>query len=1035
LICRSGTDMLRSIKRTTEVIGRRTEDIICWAGGVVGSLLFAFSPANWSQSVIDEVYSLNAFFLVVILFVAYVWLRAPDEGLPFLTGFMGILGLVSLVIISALTVRECIVYNDFWDTAIHYVLGVLGLWALSGVLIYAWKKNPKDRMLYLMSFVFGLGLTNYQVLLLLVVALVLLVMLKDLTLFRDFVIVLTPYAVVYLLATRNILPALEHPASATAYVYILLSFTFLALVYFFLPNGKSVAPAAAFAILGVAVYVFMPLSSETNPPINWGYPRTWEGFQHAISRGQYEKISPTSIFSMQFVHQVGDYLRDLRGTFTLPVALLGFLPFTAWNIHVSGRRLRVLWAAVGMAALAVALIVVEEVMAPTLGEIAFLSVSYRFLIAGIMILAVMGGTIIVGLEIREIFCRMILRRLPAVSEHPLVDTDIDANSRKWTMVTFLSFLVMSVVLIALASPKGDIQDEFIQRVKFISSHCLYAFWIGYGLVFGLAFVDTIFKGNRFITWFGLTGTLLLPFLPILTNAYNKELIRTSGGAEMTRHDFGWQFGNYQLRGAEAIEEELAADEEPIPNPFFPGEMGPDAIFFGGTDPGRFVPTYMIYCADVRPDVFLITQNALADNTYMSVMRDLYGNQIWIPAQEDSAKAFQRYVEEVKSGRRPPNAELTIENGRVQVSGALGVMEINGILAQMIFEYNNYKHDFYVEESYVIPWMYPYLEPHGLIMKINRSPSVLAEESVRNDQDFWDWYTRRLSSNPLFLRDVVARKSFSKLRSAIAGLYARRGLFRDAENAFRQSRILYSLSPEANFRLAQEVLMQMNRFDEAVELMRDFGRQDPGNDRVQDFINQIERIKDVSKKITALEAQRSQGKMDVNTALDLSEAYLQVQRMGDFMAMMNSLMTATNLPAPIFYRAASMLRSARQLPEMVRAVDLCMQNMPSNSPPEVFLNLSRMYAEAGRADRMLGPLQEFLKRQPNDWKAWLDLAYIQLTVGQTNNAAQSLSQARNRGGQEAMQIIQQDDRFAPLRPRLGMPQRSLLGIPGITGPAT
>ncbi len=27
-----------------------------------------------------------------------------------------------------------------------------------------------------------------------------------------------------------------------------------------------------------------------------------------------------------------------------------------------------------------------------------------------------------------------------------------------------------------------------------------------------------------------------------------------------------------------------------------------------------------------------------------------------------------------------------------------------------------------EESYVIPWMYPYLSPHGLIMKINQKVS-------------------------------------------------------------------------------------------------------------------------------------------------------------------------------------------------------------------------------------------------------------------------------------------------------------------------
>ena len=54
---------------------------------------------------------------------------------------------------------------------------------------------------------------------------------------------------------------------------------------------------------------------------------------------------------------------------------------------------------------------------------------------------------------------------------------------------------------------------------------------------------------------------------------------------------------------------------------------------------------------VRPDVYLITQNALADDTYMSVERDLYGDEIWIPSKEDSAESFNIYVSEVQSGKR------------------------------------------------------------------------------------------------------------------------------------------------------------------------------------------------------------------------------------------------------------------------------------------------------------------------------------------------------------------------------------------------
>ena len=157
--------------------------------------------------------------------------------------------------------------------------------------------------------------------------------------------------------------------------------------------------------------------------------------------------------------------------------------------------------------------------------------------------------------------------------------------------------------------------------------------------------------------------------PIVQNYTDDRLVFELGGAEQNGHTFGWQFGAYQLEGAKAINEQIAADEEPLPDPAWPEPMEPFSIFFGGTDPGRFVPTYMIYSALFRPDVYLITQYALADDTYMSVERDLYGDEIWIPSKEDSAEAFNVYVDEVQRGVRQANGDLKIENGRVQVTGA------------------------------------------------------------------------------------------------------------------------------------------------------------------------------------------------------------------------------------------------------------------------------------------------------------------------------------------------------------------------------
>ena len=1021
LICRSGSDILRESAHAAHAEDRRMEDLICWVSGVVCSLMFAFSPVMWSQSVIVEVYSLNAFFLVLIFLLVYMWLR-----------------------------------------------------------------RPSDPTLFATAFIFGLGLTNYQVLLLAALALVLAVMVKDLALLRDFVIAGIPFLVVLVLIFKmDMLPGIQHPLHWTCAMYMSLNFLMLMLVYFFLPRGKTVAISLFLMELGIAFYAYEPIVSDLrNPPMNWGYPRTWEGFKHAITRGQYEKIKPSDIFSANFIHQVGAYLEDLRGQFTLLAAPLGFLPFTVWQIKFRGKRYNALYGAIALSIAAVAIAMLERFL--PVGDTMFGTV-YKLLFCGVLLMLAIGGLVLLlGLG-TNFFLIMTGRKKADLSERVLsglilfgaatlfilllvlvggnlgavtaplrmakeitgdrlssifwqsggiilfvagtpllagavlwlmrsrfeLRMTIAEESQKWVVSTLIGFIMLSLLLISLANLKLDIQDMFIQRVKFISSHGLYAFWIGYGMIFSLALVDHTFKGHKAVRMLTLGAALMLPIIPLNENRANSELIRRYGGAEQTGHDFGWQFGNYQLRGAEAINEELSPTEEPLPNPEYPLEMTQDAIFYGGTDPGRFVPTYMIYSARVREDVYLITQNALADNTYMSVMRDLYGDSIWIPAQPDSARAFQVYVAEVKSGKRPKNAQLTIEGGRVQVSGALGVMEINGILAEMIFDHNNHRHGFYVEESYVIRWMYPYLSPHGLIMKINRDKGKnhLTASVVREDTDFWDWYTRRLTNSTKFQRDVVARKSFSKLRSAIGGLYSAGRRAAEAENAFQQARLLYALSPEANFRLVQEVLMPQRRLEEAKELMEEFNRQDPGNSKVPDFLRHVDKLIELDGRMETFEKKMGNQQLDLGQALELAAIYQQAGQLTKLLGLSSSLLKNTDLPPIAAYRIAETLSRANQHKQAAEALDRCVDKLPANTPPEAYLNMAHIYHQAKNLAGMQKALDVYLRKKPSDWKAWFDMASLQLGLSKKDDAIRSLEQAIRLGGDQAIAVLQKDGRFS------------------------
>jgi len=71
------------------------------------------------------------------------------------------------------------------------------------------------------------------------------------------------------------------------------------------------ASIASLLILGAAclVSLYIAVASMTTPPVNWGYPRTVEGFLHTISRGQYDQIHPTAEIDRYFYQAGAIFLR------------------------------------------------------------------------------------------------------------------------------------------------------------------------------------------------------------------------------------------------------------------------------------------------------------------------------------------------------------------------------------------------------------------------------------------------------------------------------------------------------------------------------------------------------------------------------------------------------------------------------------------------------------------------------------------------------------------------------------------------------
>ena len=280
-----------------------------------------------------------------------------------------------------------------WSQAVIaevYALGALFL-ALTMLLTYKWIKCPRTSTLVWLGLVFGLGLTNYQVLLLAALPIGLAVFVRRWRLGLSFVAVGVPLGLTLCLLALDAekmgvggvfaahavgLAALwaacwrfrrmrRFAAVMTALAAVglglvltgtltwepaLASWRFwwpfvwdaavLALAWRWVLRGRCVALTLLAVQLGLAVYLYMPIASSFGPAMDWGYTREWAGFSRAIMRGQYEALAPSDWLSVDYLRQLWRYLCDLCLQFSVPAVLLGVAGTAAiawvWRKHRRG---------------------------------------------------------------------------------------------------------------------------------------------------------------------------------------------------------------------------------------------------------------------------------------------------------------------------------------------------------------------------------------------------------------------------------------------------------------------------------------------------------------------------------------------------------------------------------------------------------------------------------------------------------------------------------------------------------------------------
>ena len=797
------------------------------------SLLFAFSFSFWTQAVIAEVYTLHALLVCLFLISLYWWVRRPQLDRPILATFLA----------------------------------------------------------------FSLCMSNHHLTLALAPLPLLVALLVRRDLFWEVLIAsIVSAALVYLGFAYLSKDATTWATAMRFFYFAMLSLIVLLVIKWRRTDIKIILLVPVAVIVGLLPYAYMPLASSTNPPMNWGYTRTPEGFFYSINRTQYagslsDLIVRTLGKGMGTAPEKPPEPQDPDRISTLELGREFVAFYTARLLENF-----TLWSVVAFFA---------------------------------AILAVL--------------------RLPL-------------RQRTFVYVLFCGFFLAAFLQPIMERTETTIDTWSLQFPYHGYAYLMFALVCAVGTAFVVARLASRRPALRY-------SAFLLPLLPLWTGISNEPL------CTQRNHWFGWDYGHDMLK-----------------------DLPKGAFVFGGTDPGRFVPTYMIlgesfvdpkYKRDPdfdRRDLVIVTQNALADAFYQKYIHDHYapgrpkakgwfekwlGRDKQYPPDDTLMPSEQELVEIVR------NVTMNLPPGANPQDPNVGIL-YHAAIAQWIFEKNKDKREFFIEESFPMEWTYPYAVPHGLCYRLNKEPlATLPPDVVEQDFRYWNDYVDRLLSDKNYQVDFDAKRSFSKLRNSTGNIYRARKMWPEAERAYRQALQLHPNNMESLVALS-DILRAQKRWDEMEVIWDKAIEGDPNNRAVLKARQRVTRLREADRQIDALRGELAANPANAEAISNLLRVYME-----------------TGQPDLAKQQLEQSARDFGDNPDFLKfAVDFCNSN--------------------GQWQAGLGPARKLAATQTNDPGVWLALARFEFANREMNSFLEAARKAVQFGGMQARVALANDPMYAMIR---------------------
>ncbi|HXC99583.1 MAG TPA: DUF2723 domain-containing protein, partial [Verrucomicrobiae bacterium] len=326
MVSRGSSMLIEGIEELKGLTGR-WESAICMVSGAVAGISLGFGGVMWSESVaINRISLFGVPWVMLVLLFMLRWIYAPHQRryLFFAMLAFGICTTIHQTLLCAgLGIEACIAMANprLGRNFFHWNSFLL----LGGVIVKMQNMTSAlnvDPTLLLIFSVVLIASILFYIILAIVTKETLAEFLRDAALAAWFLF--------------SVYAQSQKGSSGAIFCWYLSMAALGAFVYFAVKTSKLgldwlvVFVCGCLFVLGVMFYFWEPITGMTNPPMEWGYPRTVDGFWHALSRGQYEQAHPTDLTSpdgrAHFIKQLGILVSGITEEYNWVLLFVALVP-------------------------------------------------------------------------------------------------------------------------------------------------------------------------------------------------------------------------------------------------------------------------------------------------------------------------------------------------------------------------------------------------------------------------------------------------------------------------------------------------------------------------------------------------------------------------------------------------------------------------------------------------------------------------------------------------------------------------------------